>query len=212
MTPAPTAHPDLVACEHCDTVSRRVALQRHQVARCARCDAVLYRFNRLSVDQWLALTVAAAIAFVIANISPVIRISFEGQHNETTLWGSITALAHGTPAPIAVPAAMAVIVVPFLQIAALIWLLGYARFGRRAPGFAPLMRLLVALRPWSMVEVLLLGILVTIVKLSSDLEVAPGAGIWATVALTLLIAAVASRDVHQLWEVVPSMQTRGAHD
>jgi paraquat-inducible protein A len=211
MNPAPTAHLDLVVCEHCDTVCRRVTLERHQVARCARCDAVLYRFNRLSVDQWLALTVAAAVAFLIANVSPIIRISTQGQFNDSTLLGAVAALSHGWITPLAVPAAIAVIVVPFLQIASLGWLLGYARFGRRAPGFAELMRLLVTLRPWSMVEVLLLGILVSIVKLSSSLEVTAEAGVWATAALTVLIACVASRDVHQLWDVVAPLPADRAH-
>ncbi|HEY4069426.1 MAG TPA: paraquat-inducible protein A [Burkholderiaceae bacterium] len=205
------AFPDLVACEHCDTVCRRLPLGRREVACCARCGAVLYRVNRLSIDDWLALTLAAAFTFVIANFTPIVRISFEGQHNEATLWGAIGALAHGTAAPIAIPAALAVIVVPFLQIAALAWLLGYARLRRRAPGFAALMRLLVALRPWSMVEVLMLGILVAIVKLSSDLDVIAGPGVWATAVLTLQIAVIAGRDVHQLWDAVEPSGSRRAH-
>jgi paraquat-inducible protein A len=211
MNPVPDAFPELIACEHCDTIFRRRPLAKNQVARCERCDAVLYRFNRMSVDQWLALTVAAAIAFVIANVSPIVYVSFQGQRNESTLTGAMFALAHGPSAPIAVPAAMAVIVVPFLQIAALGWLLAFARGGRRAPGFTALMRLMVVMRPWSMVEVLLLGILVSIVKLSGSIEVVAGAGVWATAALTVLIAIVASRDVHRLWDLVDPATSSRVH-
>lgn len=75
----------------------------------------------------------------------------------------------------------------------------HARAGRRAPGFAPAMRLLVGLRPWSMVEVGLLGILVAVIKLSSSLQVAPGAGVWALAVLMVLITVIASRDVDRLW-------------
>ena len=39
------------------------------------------------------------------------------------------------------------------------------------------MRLLVALRPWSMIEVGLLGILIAIIKLSSLMQIIPGAGL-----------------------------------
>lgn len=193
--------PDLVACEHCDSVYRRRTLAPGEVARCVCCAAVLYRASRLDIDRWLALTVAAAIVFVIANVCPVVRISLQGLHNEATLWQSAGALAHGAAAPIAVPTALAIILVPFMQIGLLAWVLVHARAGRRAPGFAQAMRMLVALRPWSMVEVGLLGILVAIIKLSSYMQVAPGAGIWATVVLMVLITLIASRDVHWLWEL-----------
>ncbi|HWU34704.1 MAG TPA: paraquat-inducible protein A [Methylovorus sp.] len=202
----------LVACEHCDSVYTRAAIAPGQVARCPRCDAVLYRASRLDVDRWLALTIAAAIVFVMANVCPVIYISFKGLHNEATLWASAAALAHGRAAPIAVPTAMSIIIVPFLQISLLAWVLMYARFGKRAPGFERAMRMLAALRPWSMVEVCLLGILVAVIKLSGFLQVAPGAGIWATAALMILLTLIANRDVHWLWEMTdPARAAEEAH-
>ena len=167
------------------------------------CGAVLYRAERLGIEQMLALTVAAAIVFVLANVCPVIRISMSGLHNEATLWQSVAALAQGGAAPIAVPTALVVIAVPFLQIVLLGWVLTFARVGRRAPAFALAMRVLHGLRPWSMVEVCLLGALVAIVKLSGYLVVMPGIGIWAMAALAVLIPLIASRDTHWLWQRLP---------
>ena len=205
--------PNLVVCEHCDSVYRRHPLALDEVARCARCDAVLYRAVRPDVDRSLALTVAAAIVFAIANLCPVVRISLQGLHNEATLWQSAAALARGPAAPIALPAALAIIVVPFLQIGLLAWILLHARVGRRAPGFARAMRMLVALRPWSMVEVGLLGILVAVIKLSGFVQVDPGAGVWATAGLMVLLTLIAHRDIHWLWEIAeraPPSQAVGA--
>ncbi|WP_353558162.1 paraquat-inducible protein A [Paraburkholderia terrae] len=194
------ACPDLIVCHECDTVYRRPALPAGKSARCNICDATLYRASRLGVDRWLALTIAAAIVYAIANVCPIVRIGMRGQHNEATLWQSAASLAHGVTAPIAVPAALTMIGVPFLQIALLGWVLAHARFGRRAPGFATSMRLLVVLRPWSMVEVALLGILVSVVKLSGYLEIAPGAGVWAMTALMTLLTLITQRSIEQLWD------------
>lgn len=191
--------PGLVACEHCDSVYRRPKLAPGEIARCERCAAILFRAHRLDIDGWLALTITAAIAFIIANVCPVVLVNLQGQHNAATLWQSAAALAQGAAAPIALPAALAIIVVPFLQISLLAWLLLHARAGRRAPGFALTMRVIVGLRPWSMVEVGLLGILVAVIKLSSSLEVAPGAGVWAMAVLMVLVTVIANRDVHRLW-------------
>lgn len=193
--------PNLVVCEHCDSVYQRPILGPGEVARCRKCAAVLFRASRLDIDRWLALTLAAAIVFVIANVCPVVIIRLQNLSNEATLWQSAAALAHSPAALIALPTALAIIVVPFLQIGLLIWILLGARAGYRAPGFAPAMRMLVILRPWSMIEVGLLGILIAIIKLSSFLKVAPGPGIWAMAVLMVLITLIANRDTHWLWQL-----------
>jgi len=193
--------PHLVACEHCDAVYRRPKLSPGEVAYCERCGAVLFRGSRLDIDRWLALSIAAAIVFVIANVNPVVVINLQGKHNAATLWQAAAALAHSQAALIALPTALAIIVVPFMQISLLGWVLVHARLGYRAPGFAQAMRMLVALHPWSMVEVGLLGILVAYIKLSNSLQVAPGAGVWAMAGLMVLITLIANRDIHRLWDL-----------
>ncbi|WP_076592250.1 paraquat-inducible protein A [Herminiimonas arsenitoxidans] len=199
--------PHQVVCEHCDSVYRRRPLARGEIAHCERCGAVLYRAARLSIDQWLALTVAAAIMFVLSNVYPVIRISLKGLHNEATLWQAVSALAHGAVAPIAVPAAFTFIVVPFLQITLLLWILAYVRLEKYPPGFSLLMKTLNQLRGWSMVEVCMLGVLVAVIKLSNFLDVVVGIGTWALAALNVLIIIIASRNTHWLWELVEQYQT-----
>ncbi len=193
--------PDLVVCEHCDSVHRREPLARGGVASCARCGSVLYRAGHLDLDRWLALTLAAGVAFIIANVCPVARIDVSGLHNEATLWQAALALLDGGADLMAVPTALVICVVPGLQIALLGWVLVHARLGRRAPGFALALRALVWLRPWSMVEVCMLAILVATIKLSGLLQVTPGAGLWANAALMVLIVFIANRDVHRLWEM-----------
>lgn len=193
--------PHLIVCRDCDTVYRRPRLAPGDTARCETCEATLHGARHPNVDGWLALTVTAGIVFAIANVCPLIRVDLHGLHSEATLWQSVMALAHGASAPIAVPTALAVVVVPFLQIALLAWVLAYARAGRQAPGFATAMRLLAALQPWSMVEVALLGVLVSIVKLSGVLKVVPGVGIWAMAASMVLITLIARSDLQQLWDL-----------
>ena len=199
--PIVKTYSQLLICEHCDSVYRQIDLAAGTTARCTRCDAVLYRANRMSVDRWLALTVTAAIVFIIANVCPVVRISLQGLHNEATMWQAAAALGHGAAAPIAVPTALTIVLVPLMQITLLLWVLGFAHRGRRAPGFALVMRSLQALKPWSMVEVGMLGLLVAIIKLTSFVQVAPGPGIWATAVLMVLITIIAKCDLHRLWDL-----------
>jgi len=78
----------------------------------------------------------------------------------------------------------------------------------RPAGFSILVRAMQSLRPWGMIEVFLLGVLVAIVKLSSMARVLPGPALWAFVALTVLLTAVLSFDPRGFWQVV--FERRGA--
>ena len=196
----PDERQSLIICEHCDSVYRRPALARRQTAHCLRCGALLERGRHLNTDQLLALTLAAAILFMFANAFPIMQIGLQGLSNETTLWGTVEALVYGRITPIALVAGLSIIFAPGLQIILLAWVLVHARSGRIAPGFRACMRALEHLRPWSMLEVCLLGILVAIIKLAGMLDVHPGIGLWAMAILTILILLIAGRDVRALWD------------
>lgn len=200
MSGAAIGQQQLIICEHCDSVYQRPVLARKQTVHCRRCGALLDRGRRLSTDQLLALTTAAAILFVFANIFPIMDISMQGLSNDATLWSTVQALAEGRITLIALVTGLSIIFAPALQIILLAWVLVYARNGRMAPGFRICMRTLEHLRPWSMLEVCLLGILVAIIKLAGMLEVHPGIGLWAMSMLTVLIILVGGRDVRGLWD------------
>ncbi|BBH46303.1 paraquat-inducible protein A [Pseudomonas sp. KU43P] len=193
---------NLVICEYCDAVYERAPVQRHQRALCPRCGGVLYRHNSLSVQQRLALSVTGAVLLVFANLYPVMTIGMQGLSNSATLWDSVLILSSGSITFIALVMALAIIFAPILQIALLCWVLSFALAGRRAPGFAMCMRCLEGLRPWSMLEVCLLGALVAVIKLAGLLDVIPGIGLIALAALSMLIIYIAGRDIRDLWEQV----------
>lgn len=156
----------------------------------------------MGVEQVLALSVTAAILLLFTNFFPVMRIGLRGLHNAATLWDSVLDLAQGPIAIIALVAAVAIIVAPLLQIVLLLWVFSFANAARRAPGFEFCMRLLESVRPWSMLEVCLLGALVAVVKLAGYLNVLPGLGLAALAALSVLLIKIAGRDIRWLWELL----------
>ena len=71
----------LIICEHCDCVYQKVTLAKHQKTLCTRCGGVLQRYNGLTVEQRLALTVTALALWMFANFYPVMSISLKGLKN-----------------------------------------------------------------------------------------------------------------------------------
>ncbi|PMZ91339.1 MULTISPECIES: paraquat-inducible protein A [unclassified Pseudomonas] len=192
----------LIICEHCDSVYQKVTLAKHQKTLCTRCGGVLQRYNGLTVEQRLALTFTALMLWIFANFYPVMSINLKGVKNSATLWDSVLALSLGPITFIAMVAAIAMIIAPIFQLLLLIWVLGFALSGRRSPGFKFCMRWLETLRPWSMLEVCLLGAMVAVIKLAGLLDVLPGIGLFALAALSLMMIRIAGRDIRELWDIV----------
>ncbi|MNJ48654.1 Paraquat-inducible protein A [compost metagenome] len=181
----------------------KVTLVKHQKALCLRCGAVLQRYNGMTLQQRLALSITAGVLWLLANFYPVMSISLKGLSNSATLWDSVRALATGPITFIALVAAISIIIAPIFQLLLLIWVLCFALAGQRSPGFSLCMRWLETLRPWSMLEVCLLGALVAVFKLAGLLDVLPGIGLLALAALSLVIIRIAGRDIRELWDVLP---------
>jgi paraquat-inducible protein A len=191
---------ETVICQDCDTVHRRVSLSRGEVAHCSCCDAVVARQHRLEVDQLLAITITAAILFVIANVTPILAIEIGGMHTEANIWTAALSLERGWIFWAALVLALTTFLVPMLQIVLLLWVLSFASAARRAPAYRIALVLLHRLRPWSMSEVFLLGALVAIVKLSAWVHVVPGDGIWALAGLTILLAILGRFEPRAWWD------------
>ncbi len=195
------APPTLWICEHCDTVYHRRELVFGEVARCARCDAILARHHSLGVRGMLALVLTAMIAFVQANIWPIVTLGLNGQMISTTLWGCIVMMWREHTQVVAVIVACTLFFIPIGKMLLLGWVLLFARTGRRAPGFRLAMVTLYRIGPWTMSEVFVLGTLVAIVKAKMYFDVIPDAGIFAYGVLMLIITAFSSIDVRRLWDL-----------
>lgn len=195
------APPTLWICEHCDTVYRRRKLARGEVARCLRCDAIIARHHSIGVRGMLALVITAMIAFVQANIWPIVTLGLNGQLISATLWGCIMMMWREHAQVVAVIAALTLFFFPIIKMGLLFWILAYARQRRRAPGFRWIMVMLYRLGPWTMSEVFVLGALVAIVKAHMYFEVQPNAGIFAYGVLMLIITAFSSIDVRRFWDL-----------
>lgn len=196
--------PHLIACPECDLLQREIPLPPGGEARCARCGASLYRVKRGGPERVLALLIAAALAFVIANAFPIVGVEASGDHTATTLLGAVATLWQEEMRLVACLVFATTILAPAFELAALIWVLIAVRYRRAWPGLPLLLRWVLATRPWSMIEVFMLGVLVAVVKLSHLATIVPGIALWSYGALMMLFAAaMAAFDARVLWASLP---------
>ncbi|MFT7325393.1 MAG: paraquat-inducible protein A [Rhodoferax sp.] len=191
-----------IICTSCDAVYNRLTLQEREVANCQRCGMELDRHPGRQHDRILPLTVASLIAFSIAHVFPIVEIELRGQRSQTTLLSAVIALASEGRGLVALLVLATTLLFPLFQMLTLLWLLVPLRRQQRAAGFAELMRAMQLLRPWGMIEIFLLGVLIALIKLSSMALVLPGPALWAFVALTVLLAMVTAFDPRSLWKML----------
>jgi paraquat-inducible protein A len=194
--------PGLIACEECDAVYRRSVLRHSEVALCRRCGAELERDRRAHRRHVLPLVIAGLCMYVIANVFPILQLEVRGDFSQATLIGSVHSLnAEGMPL-VAFLVLATTILFPLFQLLALIYLLALPIRLRRfvyPTAFNLSGRLIQVLRPWVMVEIFLLGVIVAFVKLSSMATILPGIGLWAFGALAFLLTSVFSFDPRHIY-------------
>lgn len=198
--PVPKLIKNLVACPDCDLLQSIPVLPAGGKALCPRCGHTIGCNKPDSLNRTLALTVAAAIVLVIANVTPLMGLSAVGRHASTTILGGGLKVWFNGQEITAMLVAFCTIIAPTLYIASMLTLLLAVR-RRPAPSWAgALLRASKFNHPWAMVEVMMLGILVALIKIADLATVVPGIGMFAVGALIILFAAISVNfDPSEVW-------------
>ena len=193
----------MIACHECDLIHRIQPLAEGTMARCTRCGASLYRHRPNSLERTLALTIAGMILFVLANSFPFLAMKIDTQVQQSTLLTGIKELYAQGMWEIALLVLLTTVLLPFIQLFSMLYVLLPIKFNRKPWMMVPIFRVLQKIQPWSMMEVFMLGILVSIVKLAGMAKMIPGASLFAFLALIFVLAASsATLDPHLVWERV----------
>lgn len=190
----------MIACHHCDLLQRLPRLAPGESAHCPRCGNVLSAKKPDSLNRTLALTVAAAVAFLLANTVPMLGLSAAGREASTTVFGGVEVMWQEGQFLVSAIMLFAAVVAPALDIALMLTILLAVRRPPAPWWVGALLRYSRIIRPWRMVEVMLLGILVSLIKIAELATVITGIAMWAVAALIVLLAAMSSSfDPDEVW-------------
>lgn len=200
-------HHHIVACHECDllqTISLRDEPARYY---CSRCGMLLRRTVRNGLDKALALSITGILLFTIANLFPFLSLNANGQIQEATLWSGSLELYRADQPLLAFLVLMTTIVFPLLDLAGTLFVLWPLKFGKTTKAATALYRWLRTLRPWGMLEIFMLGILVALVKLGDVATVIPDIALYSFGLLIFTLAATSYvTDPEWIWERLEAYQ------
>lgn len=167
----------VLACPVCNLSQSTGAVPRGARVHCARCDHLLFRDMAGQGNQRVVcFALTALLLFVPANLLPILEVTTFGQTRSYTVLSGTQAIWQGEMWPLAIPIGLASAVLPLGLMVALLARALSSVLELRATTRDAWRRVCDFLEVWSIVDVFLLAIFVTLSKLAQLTDAAPTAG------------------------------------
>lgn len=195
----------LALCHYCSKVVDFKVLGVPTGAHCPRCHShVSIRLSN-SLSRTLSLVITAAIVFIPANVLPIMTVIMLGKGAPDTIMSGVVLLVHHGMYPIAFLVFVASIVVPLFKLLGFGILLAAIKFRWKIDHKKAtyMYRFIHFIGRWSMLDLFIISILVTLVNLGgvATITAGPGATAFATV-VVLTVFAAHSFDQRLIWDLL----------
>jgi len=175
------------ACHECDLLQYIPILKNREVARCQRCNALLKRVHVLSLERSLAFAITGLILFFVANLFPLISLKALGVMQHGTLFSATLSLFEAGMPFLGMLMLFTTILFPLFSLCGTIYVLLSIRMNHYSHSIAPLFRFLRSTDAWGMLEIFLLALIVSAVKLVDITELYIGVSLYAFLLLIVTL-------------------------
>ena len=193
-----------IRCSDCGCLSRQAAVKpADDRMTCPLCGSPLHARIPRSLARTAAFLLSAFALYIPANIFPIMSVTKLGADEQHTIIGGIMALIDSNMLPIALLVLVASILVPLLKLLGigLLLLCVYYRWQINARLWTTLYRMIAFVGRWSMLDIFMISILVSLVDLGGVAQIiaGPAATAFASVVVLTLFAAK-SFDPRLIWD------------
>ena len=192
----------LIICKKCHTLHEKVALKNKRRAFCSICDVLLYKRDDNMLHKTFSLVITAMISLFIAFAFTIISIDIQGLQQNLTLTSLFIVLIEHEQYVVGIMFMFLLVIFPITIIGATFLLFFFMKIQKAGYFTKRLLILLSHLRPWNMVDIFFISLLVAMVKLFDIANIELGVAFIAFV-LTLILDIIITKGIsfHQLWEM-----------
>ena len=195
-----------MACQGCDLLVNVGEMRHGDSASCPRCGHFLTKLRTDAYSRVLAYAVAGIILLILANSFSFLSFAASGLESVITLRQTPGAVwEYGMP-EVAILVAAFIIIIPAVILVLLLLLCIPLEIGLYRPWLAPVAKWIFLAQNWAMVEVFIIGVIVSLVKIAAMATVVLGISFWAYAGFSICFTlAVASLDRYQCWERIEQL-------
>ncbi|MDI2090996.1 paraquat-inducible protein A [Commensalibacter oyaizuii] len=196
---------DVIECPSCGLVQQYPEIRHGELTACHRCGRELFRHP--VTKEWsvsFAFAISSLILYLMMISFPLLSINIYGRTNTLGVFNGTIEFIHQGWGSVGLLVGAAIVVFPIITISLMIAILSYA-LRKELPNFFPkLLHIYKVIRPWSMVEVYILGIFVAYTKLISMAHVELDYSLYAVILLMISMSVTdACVDFAALWARCP---------
>lgn len=191
-----------IACIHCDLLINSVAVNNKEQAICPRCNHTLYS-SPPCIHSNIAWVITGLLFYFPTILLPFLQLETSGQTQTISLLSSVFVIGHNEMILLAITVALLVIIFPLIKLLGLLSILIPLSKGQ-----PPLLRInftrwIINSAPWNMIEVYLVGVLVTLVKLTAIADVSFSVGFY-TFVLFIIVNGIISFGLPKIriWQTI----------
>lgn len=182
-------------------------LEERQRSLCPRCGHVLSYGNLARAQHSLPYGICAAVLLPMSLLFPFMSFARSGVENEMNLFQTAWALYTDGSVVLSLLILTFIITLPAFIIAAIVWVSIALNMNRNLPFLAAAARFVFRVNTWSMVEVFIIGVLVSLVKIAKMASVELGLSLWTYVAFAgFTVAALAKLDKWVVWQHIERLR------
>jgi paraquat-inducible protein A len=200
----------LCECHGCGMLQMVPPLRKGMTAYCERCSTILHHTTTHPIDHSIALTVAALVLLTVMCTATLMSVQTSGIAHSAYLLSGPAELVQRNMTALALVVVFVTMLAPFGTLLGTLYVLirlhepKPPRHSRRVFAIAE------QLRPWSMIEVFVFGVFVAYVKLGDVVTITLDAGVYALLALTIvLVWADSALDREAIWNRLDRREAPG---
>ncbi len=195
----------LIACPDCDILLSKMETPAGHSLVCPRCARKINRKTNDSIVKALALSIAGLLMYLPAILLPLMTMKSYGFSDSANILDSIVNFYRNGYYFVSFMVLISAVLFPLLLLTS-IFIISSRLYLKRYPSYlAGLFRAYLHLEEWAMIEVYLLGILITIIKMGKNTEIFYHPGMFCFSGLVLLTLAIATVIDHDhFWQTIES--------
>lgn len=193
----------LTACPDCDLLMQKTKAPAGYSVICPRCGKTISRRNTDSIVKALALSTAGLLMYLPALLLPLMTMESFGFTDSADIIDSIVNFYQSGYYLVSFMVLLSAVIFPLVLLSS-VFIISLQLYRQKYPWYlAKLFRAYLHLEEWAMVEVYLLGILITVIKMGDSADISYNTGVFCFTGLVLLTIAIAAAiDNDLFWQTI----------